>query len=495
MFGEKFRSTPNNKYVKLSAIRWILETSTNPEIVEAAAAIVPCVQWPPNFDASASYARLLENFRLCGDRPELYVKHGKAMVHLCIQPVKIDPGLITERFLDQKFLDTRSHFIRDAFMAGRAAYDQLNKEICLENRGVQSKHRVDARTALRALVVHGLPHRLSRPDDEDLIWEGDLRWRRSDGRKPGCEEFDWLVNYLAGDAEHRTDDETEGDALLALSSMQGLGSSTKQQSYISSLIRCMDSARFPRVRHTALRAVFESREELASITSASMPPGVDTQLLDELSRGLLTAVHPKDSQTTHDTGPDASFHLRRDLCYIRIIYALTKNDEWFQRLARDGHDRRCISLIDGDYIHYWEVGFYLLVVFGRIKSSGQDLPFSPTQENWRSLVKNTWETLEFVTLFDNAVDGIPALVTATRLNLTASDNGVPREWFTDLVAKVHKVLVNLQRAQATLVNDGIGQAAIDTALFSIQSLHNGLSCVVEQRNASRRRRGHKASGS
>ncbi|KAG1886657.1 hypothetical protein F4604DRAFT_1282599 [Suillus subluteus] len=75
---------------KSSAIRWILEISTNPEIVEAAAAIIPCVQWPPNLDASTAFARLQDNFKACQDRNELYVKYGKAMAHLYIQPVKIN---------------------------------------------------------------------------------------------------------------------------------------------------------------------------------------------------------------------------------------------------------------------------------------------------------------------------------------------------------------------------------------------------------------------
>jgi hypothetical protein len=324
------------------------------------------------------------------------------------------------------------------------------------------------------MLVHGQLDRLSRPDDEDLIWNGDFRWHHNDEREPSWEEFDWLVDYLAGDAEHRTDDETEGDALLALSAMRGLGSSTKRPSYISSLIRCMRSARPPRVRHAALRAVHESREELASITSSSMPPGVDAQLLNELSCSLLTAIRPKDSQTTHDT------RLRRDSCYIRIVYALTKNDEWLQRMTRDGHLDRCISLVNGDCRINWEVGFYLLVVFGRIKSSGKDLFFGPDEENWRRLINNAWETLQYVTRLNNYVDGIPALVTATRLNLTASD-GVPGEWHAYLALMVHEVLVNLQGSQAILVNAGIAQAVLDAALSSTQGLYNDLRCTIEQR--------------
>jgi hypothetical protein len=267
-----FAST-HNMFAKSSAIRWILETSTNPEIVEAAAAaaMVPFVQWSPKKDVSAAFARLRGIFETCHDREELYIKYGKSMAHPRIQPVKIDEELLAFVW-DFKHRSTRNRFIRDAFMTGRAAYHQLEnarlmiaqlKDAQDENarlriarlRNAQPKHRASARTALRTMLVHGQLDRLSRPDDEVLIWNGDLRWHHSDEREAGCEEFDWLVDYLAGDAEHRIDDETEGDALLALSAMRGLGSSTKRLSYIRSLIRCMSSTRSPRVRHTALRAV------------------------------------------------------------------------------------------------------------------------------------------------------------------------------------------------------------------------------------------------
>jgi hypothetical protein len=68
------------------------------------------------------------------------------------------------------------------------------------------------------------------------------------------------------------DNETEGDAFLALSAMRGLGSSTKRPFYIKWLIRLIGLAMGPRVRHTALRPIFDAREVLASTTSV----GVDT---------------------------------------------------------------------------------------------------------------------------------------------------------------------------------------------------------------------------
>ncbi|KAG1818888.1 hypothetical protein EV424DRAFT_957245 [Suillus variegatus] len=377
-------SVPTNLHSPLTysanrpAIRWILEISTNPDIIESAAAILPSVQWPRKHDASATFARLHDHFVACQDK-ELYIKFGKAMAHLCIQSVKIKEHFLKFHWNDE-FQGMRSRFIRDAFMAGRAAYDKLKNS---EREEDEMKHRADTRTALRTLVVHGVDEQFSRPDDEHLIWNGDLRWRHSDDREPSYEEFDWLVDYLADDAEHDMDDETEGDAghvkdnetegdaLLALSAMRGLGSSTKQQSYIKSLIHCMGPTRPPRVRHTALRAVFEAREELASLTSASASKGVDAQLLNELSQALSTAVHPNDHKTIHDTALDH---------YLHLLYVLTKNNEWYQRLTRNGHLDRCIPLVDAvSHERFSEVGFYLLVIFGRMKSSGKDVPFSPYQ--------------------------------------------------------------------------------------------------------------------
>ncbi|KIK48533.1 hypothetical protein CY34DRAFT_103945 [Suillus luteus UH-Slu-Lm8-n1] len=330
----------------------------------------------------------------CCDREELYVKYGKAMAHLCIQPVKIREDLLVFSWNDNKFASTRSRFIRDAFMAGRTAYDQLKN---VQEDDARQKHQDSVCTALRTLVVHGQYNQLSRPDDEDLIWDAGLQWRHSDGREPGCEEFDWLIDYL-------------------------------------------------------------------------------------------------DGNTAHDTGPDASFHFSRDSCYIRLICALTKNDEWIQRLSRDGHLERCYSLVDGVCRKpYSKIGFYLLVMFGRIKSSGTDLPFGPAQERWRLLIANTWTFLRFIGS-DIDVDGIPAFVEATRLNLTASDDGVPREWFPGLCAKVHTVLDRLQERQAILVDDGIAQAVIDAALSSIQGLYDDLSCMVMQRNTSQKEEEDRDSG-
>ncbi|KAG1825357.1 hypothetical protein EV424DRAFT_1392197 [Suillus variegatus] len=263
--------------------------------------------------------------------------------------------------------------------------------------------------------------------------------------------------------------------------MRRLGSPDKRPSYINSLIRCMHSTKSPRVRHTALRAVFEAREELASMTNASMPQGVDALLLDRLSSALLTAVR---HHTIHDTGPGGSFRKERDSCYIRLIYALTKKDEWCRRLIYDGHLEWCISLVDGVCgDDYSPVRSCLFVIFERVKSLGNNLPCNLANERQRLPIAHAWDdTAQYASRDDPYVDGILALVTVTRLNLTALRDSVPREWFADLAVKVHRALAKLQQKQTFHVNAGIAQAEIDAAISSMKDLHTDLGHMVEEWN-------------
>ncbi|KAG1883380.1 hypothetical protein F4604DRAFT_1677709 [Suillus subluteus] len=173
-------------------IRWILETPMNQEAAEAAAAMVPLTQWLPNLNVSTAFERLLDNFEAYRNSEELYVKFGKAMAHFCIQPVQIDDALVDKRFWSDEFQATRSRFIRDAFTTCRDAFMTCrdaychNKTLPLEEdmTTLKLKYRASVRTALRTMVVHGLDFRFSLPDNETLIWNGDLRWSYIDGCKP-----------------------------------------------------------------------------------------------------------------------------------------------------------------------------------------------------------------------------------------------------------------------------------------------------------------------
>lgn len=451
-------TSPPGPSDKSSAIRWIIETSTNPEYVEAAAAMVPLAQWARDLDASAVYKRLRDNFGACCQKEALYVKYGKAMAHLCSQSVKIDPILLRKYGWD--CWGGRSRFVRDAFMAGRDAYRRMTQE-------GNASHGANVRTALRTMAVHGLDHTLSLPDSEELIWNGDLRWRHSsNGDKPRLEEFDWLVDYLADKA--KGDHETEGDTLLALSAMHGLWSSAKQPSFINALIRCMGNDKPPRVRHAALRLVSDTRGELAAITDDSMPQGVDEQLLDSLSRALLTAVCPN-RQTDHYNASDTPFHEERDRRYINLIFSLAKNGGWRQRLIHDGHLQRCIDLVDKVSItnpsESYLPGFYLPAIIGRINPICKDTTLSATQKkSLRQLVEKTWRA-HIYRNDDDYIDAIPALVTATKLTFQQE------MW---LATEARGALEYIQEQQATLVSNGVAQTTVDAALSSLEDFHEKL---------------------
>jgi hypothetical protein len=438
-----------NIFLKSSAIRWLLETSTNPEYAETATAMVPLAQWPPKLDVSAMCTRFHENFMACRDKSELSqaVTYGKAMAHLCVQSV-IPHSYLFLGYPDR--WDGSTRLICDAFEASRLACDQFTKAEKLVDK---QKHKADARTALRTMVVHGLRHRLSLPDYEGVIWRGDLQWRHTDGRTPRCEEFDWLVDYLADKVYRKIDDEIQGDALLALSAMRGLGSSAKRNTYVKVLIHCMSSTRPSRVRYAALRAISDAREELASITDNSMPHGVDSELLDELSSALLTAVRPNDDRTIDDEA-NLSFLCDRAFCYLTLIFTLAKTKDWHKRLSRDPHLKQCIDLIDEASPSQWsnlnlELDFYLVGICLRIDPSGKDPSLNPVQKRYGEFMSKAWGGLNCIMGawkegIGACIEVLPALVTATKQNLPGSENGVPSSTLQGLAREVDEVLQMLQ---------------------------------------------------
>ena len=92
-FGPSSHLIQEDATINLSAIDWILHTSAKPDVVKAAAAMVPLMQWPVGYDASAMYTRLRNAFTTYRHNRELFVKCGKAMAHLCLQPAKIRANL------------------------------------------------------------------------------------------------------------------------------------------------------------------------------------------------------------------------------------------------------------------------------------------------------------------------------------------------------------------------------------------------------------------
>lgn len=132
-----------------------METSTDPDIAGAAAAM----------DAElCSFKRLRDNIWACRDGDEL-VKYGKAIVHLCIQSVKVNSGLL-ENFLGMMNF-SQPEVVPPAMRSWLAlAYHELKNT---PESYSQRKHQVDVRTPRRLMAVHRLPSRFPPPDDENLV--------------------------------------------------------------------------------------------------------------------------------------------------------------------------------------------------------------------------------------------------------------------------------------------------------------------------------------
>jgi hypothetical protein len=288
-------------------------------------------------------------------------------------------------------------FICDAFKDARLAHDQLENTV---------DNLANARATLRTMVAYGSSSRPSLPGSDGLIWSGDLRWCHPDGRDPSCEEFNWLIDYLVNPRFGGLGDEAKGDALLALSAMHGLGSSDKQSSYVGALVYSMASNRCSRVRHAALRAVSDARDELASLTDHSIAQGAEAGLLDRLSAALLTAVRPNNNDTTPSrSSPSLS---ARNRCYLRLIFSLSKNDEWCTRLTRDGHVLWCNSLHDEVLASpYFLDKFQLSTILLRL-----DLSPEAAQETRWTLIKRAWSKL--CPLDEDNIGALPLFVTTTR---------------------------------------------------------------------------------
>ena len=284
-----------------------------------------------------------------------------------------------------------------------------------------------------------------------------------------CDEFDWLIDYLVDKSGHKTEDETEGDALLALSAMHGLGSPDKRPLYVKVLIRCMTRARPSRVRHAALRAAVSAREDLASIT-----PGVDVKILEDLSRALLAAI-----QMQHNT----SFDNGRNLHYLRLIFTLAKNNDWCKRLTLHGHSNWCIFLLDTILASQFTFdNFYLIVILLRIEASGnsRNIPNIDQERRW-TLITSAWTGLGYTLGGDlDIIEALPVLATETKLNLP---HGAATTKLVALAEHVHRVLRHLQQRRATR-DQSEGPSVVDSALPIVEDLYDTLSSYTERPNIS-----------
>ncbi|KIK41775.1 hypothetical protein CY34DRAFT_184672 [Suillus luteus UH-Slu-Lm8-n1] len=253
--------------------------------------------------------------------------------------------------------------------------------------------------------------------DPSSLWNLQISWQ-SNSHLP--EDFDWLVEYLGDVCSN--DHATAGDILVLLSSMSVSCSPAKQRPYIEKLIACMGSSMPPRLRHAALRAAHSFQEALASIDIVDD----GDMVLTNFSPAILTAVCPQPCATPTDTGPDCFFDDDRDLCYLELIFALTRYSQWRPHLYGDGHIDRCSSIVakscDFDvYLYLRSVvpqphPFYLAGIFLRTTSEEVSVTSlsSITEQQWWDTMRQAWHSAYRTIDNTHCVEFLPVLVEGTK---------------------------------------------------------------------------------
>jgi len=470
--------SPNDSW---RAVRWILETSTNPDFVSAAAAMVSQVDWPKDVDVGTICERLRDTFTASSDKLECV----KGIAHLWAESVGFNRG---DTQIGSK---VRNRLIHDAFAAGRYAWEQF---VVTEETDTQRRkmHKDDARTSLRMVMVYAGQKKFGEywkfsPPDHNPIWYGDLEWHQSDGQPPSCDRFDWLIGYLAKVKDETTDtllasstmhglgssdtyltkleDETT-HALLALSTMHGLGSSDKRASLIRSLIHFLHSKR-SRVREAAVRVIVRAgRNDLTNITSDL---GVHP-LLDSFFRALFTAT----------LMPSPFYDDRNSHCF-HLVFALAANKEWDRRLSEPLDVERCISLVDS-ILSRPKISFYLVGILLCIDPSGKNRSLNPRWTRWPELMSKAWDGLGHFDLSEQdnkcCIDFLPVLIEAVRKIFPDPNNSHPtleQRGVQILAANVNFCLGYWRRTM------GQGdESPINAVLPAVQSLYDDLCRMKDQ---------------
>jgi hypothetical protein len=236
----------------------------------------------------------------------------------------------------------------------------------------------------------------------------------------------------------------------------------------------MAPTRPSRVRHAALRAVSDAGEDLASIANDSMSQGLDATLLDELSRAL----------SHQNSMPPSDYVDERNCCYLQLISALTKNDEWCKRLTRDGLVEWCISSSLDDTVLASSMVLdkvFLAGILLQIDPSGTDISPNPAQEKRWMLVNSAWARCRY--FYKGKIEALPALVAVTRQNLP----DFMRTKLADLASAVHEALQSLKDQRKWLGHANI--LLIDVALPIVQGLYDELSPYAEHPSASQHNNG------
>jgi hypothetical protein len=290
------------------------------------------------------------------------------------------------------------------------------------------------------------------PTDVTLIWDGVFDWN-GDQRTP--EDFDWLVDFLA---HFRTSNarnfDAMADALLALSAMRRLGSPTRRDNYLSSIIFSMNADNPSRLRHAALRAIFDARFELVYIADNEKGE-FRKRLLRGLPLALLTAtefVAPQPKELS-----DSLVDFGRDYLYLQLIFTLAGQSDWREKLDKAGHIDRCISLLDhvtNDLKNYSPNSlepiethpYYLAGTLIRMNTAEnyRSSDFMISELEWWKLLKGAWSAMWWNNLYreDEPLQALPDIAKYTLEALEMEPAKYDSSSLVRLVDRIYEALMD-----------------------------------------------------
>jgi hypothetical protein len=221
-------------------------------------------------------------------------------------------------------------------------------------------------------------------------------------------------------------------------------SPAKQHLFIERLVACMDSIMPPHLRDAALRAAHSAREEITSIDA--MDNRLRGMVLTKLSPAILSVVCPHPSATSANDDFDCLFDYHRDLCYLKLVFTLARNSNWYPHLSEDRHIDWCISMIP-DYCNSespMEHAFYIAGIFLRITPEHQSVTLldSVTEQQWWDMMRSAWIRLPYDILILDTRDFelLPVLVDGTKKYMQIASKSDLEE----LIERVDRFLEKLE---------------------------------------------------
>ena len=222
-FREDGGSQPSDNDPTTSAMRWILETSTNPDVVKPVVEFMRTMVEQPKVNIVSLCKEVGDMFKTCFDlhgsvHQDRALAYGQALMHFSCN--NDEARRMLRQFEWDLWKSWRALYLPCALKQCFSLYKRMEKE----DTGVQKYTQADLRNALRMTVTIGVDG-FTDPSDEQLIWDDHFRLHSFESDKDKQQFIHQLLAY----AEHFykiKDFEAAGDALLIASGITSTPFST-----------------------------------------------------------------------------------------------------------------------------------------------------------------------------------------------------------------------------------------------------------------------------